>query len=316
MGPDGQVYLAWAGPLGIMFDKSLDGGKTFGKDIFVAAQPGGWDFNVSGLDRCNGLPVTACDTSRSAFRGNIYVLWSDQRNGQTNTDVFITRSTDKGNTWSDPVRVNDDNSYRQQFLPWMTIDQTTGFIYVVFYDRRNTIGDLTDVYLAKSTDGGHSFENFQISDSSFYPLKNIFFGDYINIAAYNRRVHPIWMRLDNSNLSVWTAMYYDTTGITNLPVSENIPSDYSLEQNYPNPFNPSTVIDYYLPVGGRVVIKVYDILGNEVTNLVDQMLAAGKHRVVFNAAQADHQIKLSGGIYFYRITAGNFTDTKKMILLK
>ncbi len=316
VGPEGQVYLAWAGPEGIMFDKSLDGGKSFGKDIFVASQPGGWDFNISGISRCNGLPVTACDTSHSAFRGNIYVLWSDQRNGETNTDVFISRSTDEGITWSSPLKVNNDNSGRQQFLPWMTIDQATGFIYVDFYDRRNTTGNATDVYMARSTDGGNSFENFKISDSSFTPSKYQFFGDYINVAAYNRNVYPIWMRLDSIKLSVWTAPFYDSTGVTGVPVYGAAPSHYNLKQNYPNPFNPSTVIDYFLPAAVRVELNVYDILGSKVSVLVDQVQAAGKHRVVFDAENTDHRTKLSGGIYFYRLRAGDFIETKKMILLK
>ena len=77
VGPNGEIYLSWAGPNGIMFDKSTDGGLTFGKDIFVTDIPGGWDFNVPGIFRCNGLPITACDTSHSAYRGNIYITWSD-----------------------------------------------------------------------------------------------------------------------------------------------------------------------------------------------------------------------------------------------
>ena len=140
VGPNGEIYLSWAGPNGIMFDKSTDGGQSFGKDIFVTNQPGGWDFNVPGIFRCNGLPITACDTSHSAYRGNIYINWSDQRNGTSNTDVFIIKSTDGGKTWGSVIKVNDDKTDRQQFFTWMTIDQTTGYIYVVFYDRRNTTG--------------------------------------------------------------------------------------------------------------------------------------------------------------------------------
>ena len=217
VGPEGQIYVSWAGPLGLMFDKSTDGGQTFGTDIFVSDIPGGWDFDVSGISRANGLPVTACDTgSASQYNGNIYINWSDQRNGATNTDVFFVKSTDDGNTWSSPLKVNDDNTTRHQFFTWMTIDQTTGFIYCCFYDRRNTTGAATDMYVARSTDGGDTFENFKVSESSFTPNSGVFFGDYTNIAAYNRMIYPIWMRLDNSTLSVWTAIINDSTEI--LPV--------------------------------------------------------------------------------------------------
>ncbi len=94
------------------------------------------------------------------------------------------------------------------------------------------------------------------------------------------------------------------------------PASYELSQNYPNPFNPSTVISYQVPAAGRVLLKVYDILGNEVATLVDGYKNAGRYDVVFNTLQTTNNRQLSSGIYFYRLTAGNFTSTKKMILLK
>lgn len=199
VGPNGEVYLSWSGPLGIMFDKSLDGGISFGTDIFVTDQPGGWDFSVPGISRCNGFPVTACDISDSPYQGTIYLTWSDQRNGLDDTDVLLIKSTDRGETWGEIMRVNDDDSGRHQFFPWMTLDPKTGHIYIVFYDRRNTVGNVTEVWVAKSTDGGETFKNFRVSQSSFNPTGNIFFGDYTNIAAYNGMVYPIWMRMDGRN---------------------------------------------------------------------------------------------------------------------
>jgi hypothetical protein len=132
VGPNGEIYVSWAGPLGLMFDKSLDGGKTFGTDIFVSDIPGGWDFNVSGINRCNGMPITACDISNSDYRGNIYIGWSDQRNGTDNTDIFFKKSSDGGETWSNLLKVNSDTTSRHQFFTWMTVDSTSGNIYFVF----------------------------------------------------------------------------------------------------------------------------------------------------------------------------------------
>ena len=210
VGPQGEVYLSWSGPLGIMFDKSPDGGQTFGKDIFVTTTPGGWDFNIPGIYRCNGMPITVCDTSNSPYRGNIYILWSDQRNGQLDTDVFLKKSTDGGDTWGPLVRVNDDLPGRQQFFPWMTVDQTNGHIYAVFYDRRDAYDRKTEVYVARSSDGGETFQNFKVSDFSFNPIQGIFFGDYIGIAAHNGKVYPIWARMDGIDLSIWTVIINDT----------------------------------------------------------------------------------------------------------
>ncbi|GBD87938.1 BNR/Asp-box repeat protein [bacterium BMS3Abin03] len=225
VGPNGEIYVSWAGPLGLMFDKSVDGGETWGTDIFVSDIPGGWDFNVPGIYRCNGLPITMCDISNSPHQGNIYICWGDQRNGSNNTDVFISRSTDGGETWSTAMRVNDDNTTRHQFFPWMTVDQKTGNIWAVFYDRRNTTGSATDVYVARSTDGGETFDNFKVSESSFTPTSGVFFGDYINIAAWNKEIRPIWMRLQSGVLTVWTAIIQDSTTVpvelTNFNVTAN-----------------------------------------------------------------------------------------------
>jgi hypothetical protein len=98
------------------------------------------------------------------------------------------------------------------------------------------------------------------------------------------------------------------TGVTSQSGKE--PSTYSLSQNYPNPFNPSTKISWQLPVSSQATLKVYDILGREVATLVNEYRQAGKYETKFNAAS------LPSGVYFYRIQAGSFVETKKMILLK
>jgi hypothetical protein len=81
-------------------------------------------------------------------------------------------------------------------------------------------------------------------------------------------------------------------------------------QNYPNPFNPSTIISYELPKASKVVIKVYDVLGNEVATLVNEEKSAGRYSTEFFGSN------LSSGIYLYKITSGDFIQTKKMILMK
>ncbi len=89
-----------------------------------------------------------------------------------------------------------------------------------------------------------------------------------------------------------------------------LPSEFSLLQNYPNPFNPSTSIDYSIPEESFVELKVYDVLGNEVASLVNEQQQTGVYRADFTANN------LSSGIYFYKIKAGNFIETKKMVLMK
>src|SRR3989441_12080013 len=75
VGPNGEVYLVWAGPLGLVFKKSLDGGLSFFKDKVIDQMPGGWDFSMEGLDRANGMPVTGVDFSNGKNKGTLYVNW-------------------------------------------------------------------------------------------------------------------------------------------------------------------------------------------------------------------------------------------------
>ncbi len=98
------------------------------------------------------------------------------------------------------------------------------------------------------------------------------------------------------------------TGISQQPVL--IPTVYALSQNYPNPFNPTTIIKYSVPKAGLVTIKVFDVLGREVSTLVNQEKMPGNYNAEFDAGS------LASGIYFYRMKAGNFVDTKKLVLLK
>jgi len=96
----------------------------------------------------------------------------------------------------------------------------------------------------------------------------------------------------------------------NNEVNIGTPSTYALSQNYPNPFNPSTTINFDLPTDGNVSLKLYDMSGKEVATLVNEVRSAGYYSVNFNASQ------LTSGVYFYSISADNFTATKKMLLVK
>jgi hypothetical protein len=97
--------------------------------------------------------------------------------------------------------------------------------------------------------------------------------------------------------------------------SENLPRQFGLAQNYPNPFNPGTSIDFSLPVASRATVDVYNVVGEKVTTLLDRFLPAGRYSVDWDGANADGK-PASSGMYFYRLKAGEFTDTKKMMLVK
>jgi hypothetical protein len=91
---------------------------------------------------------------------------------------------------------------------------------------------------------------------------------------------------------------------------EQRPGRFVLEQNYPNPFNPSTTISFALPMKSLVTLKVFDVIGREVATIVSEDLAAGNYTRQWSANE------LSSGVYFYQLSAGSFTETKKLFLLK
>ena len=214
---DGTMYVAWAHADTIWLDRSMDGGVTWlEKDLRVTEIEGGWDQKIRGVGRANGMPVTRVDRSSGPHQGRIYVNWTDDRNGPDDNDVWLVYSDDQGYSWTEPIRVNDDPAGAQQFFTWMDVDDATGHIHVVFYDRRDAIKRFpdvrmkpswnTEVYVASSYDGGDTWKNLKVSTKSFRPDPKQFFGDYNNISAYDGVVRPIWTRNDKGVLSVWTAI--------------------------------------------------------------------------------------------------------------
>jgi hypothetical protein len=135
-----------------------------------------------------------------------------------------------------------------------------------------------------------SGESWEFIESTFYTYAEA----VINGKFFVGRVDGLWRR--------------DIP--TSVSQPSNVPFQFALEQNYPNPFNPTTTINYQLLQDGLVVLKVYDILGREVVTLFNKLEEAGFHSTQFDANG------LTSGIYFYRLQAGQFTEMKKLILLR
>ncbi|MDP4934754.1 MAG: glycoside hydrolase [Salibacteraceae bacterium] len=211
---DGDIYVSWSMNGDIKFvaidmqdwKNKAEQKPRIGPEQTIVNGGANWTFEIPGLGRANGMPITLYDLSSGPNKGTIYINWADQRNGENDTDIWMISSKDKGKTWTEKVRVNDDKAGSQQFFTWATIDQSNGNIYAVFYDRRNHSDNSTDVYLATSKDGGKSFENQQISEDSFTVPEGIFFGDYNNISAVNGVIRPIWTSVKNGKLVVMTAL--------------------------------------------------------------------------------------------------------------
>jgi hypothetical protein len=185
--PDGTLYTIWSQDDDIMLNVSRDGGKTFAhaRPIIHTAPI---MFAIDTLDRANGFPQIDVDPKSN----RLYVSWTDYRNGDL--DIFVSTSEDHGKHWTAPTRVNNDPIHNgiEQFFQWLAVDPVDGSVNVVFYDRRLDPQNRKQiVVLARSTDGGHSFNNYAWTDDQFQ-VRDVFFGDYSGLAAYGGRVYGVW----------------------------------------------------------------------------------------------------------------------------
>ena len=119
----------------------------------------------------------------------------------------------------------------------------------------------------------------------------------------------IYAVIGNPNQATTTIVDDDPSGVAS-ETDAALPKSARLEQNYPNPFNPRTTISYQLAQSGRVELAIYNLLGERIATLEDAVKPAGEHETTFNAAE------ITSGIYFYTLTAGNFTESRKMVLLR
>jgi BNR repeat-like domain len=207
VGRNGEIFVVWTGPKGLVMQKSTDKGSTWlPEEKRVHEHHGGWNIEIPGFNRANGLPILTSDHSKGENHGNLYLNWCDRKEGNDNSDSWLCVSKDEGTTWSEPVKVNQDKGMSHQFFTWMTVDQSTGYLYFVYYDRRDEKKkNRTHVYAACSKDGGRTFTEIRLTKKPFIPNSKKFFGDYLNIAAVNGTIRAIYPRMDKKEISLWVA---------------------------------------------------------------------------------------------------------------
>jgi hypothetical protein len=324
VGPNGEVYVCWAAPISstpftedfVGFAKSTNGGVNWIVTENAYDENGIRGTLFPTAIRVNSFPRIDVDRSGGARNGWIYIVTTEINLSPAGSDpdIILHRSTDGGTTWSAGIRVNQDiDSYGKiQFFPAVRVDEN-GAVNVVYYDNRYTTGDSSGVFVSHSTDGGSTWTDIQVNDHNFKPKPEPgrgggYMGDYIGITSSNGKVWPFWMDDRSNNFQAWTCAV--TFNLTGGIEKKSISHYYSLGQNFPNPFNPVTKIQYSLPKAGQVELKVYDIMGMEVTTLINEVKQPGIYNVEFNASN------YSSGVYFYSIRANDFSAVKKMVLVK
>lgn len=330
IGNNGEVFIAYAlvsdispfNETAISFAKSIDGGTIWSvmNNVFPINGINGTLPQKSNI-RVNGLPRIAVDKSNSSNRGTIYIV-TTQKNlapAGSDPDIILYKSTDNGLSWSGGIRVNQDalNNGKTQYFPAIDVDQYGG-INIIYYDDRTTTNDSASVFLSRSTDGGLTWSDFNISDHNFKPqpiggLGQGYQGDNIDIVCVGDKMFPVWMDNSTGIYQIWTAAI--SINPNNVEDAIDLITDFRLFQNYPNPFNPSTRISWQSPVDGWQTLKIFDVLGNEVATLVNEFRPKGFYEINFSIAQWP-EINLKSGIYFYQLNVGEYTETKKMVLIR
>lgn len=211
VGPNGEVYAAWNDIAAntIAFNRSFDGGVTWGAAGVVAAKTIPFDIAIPAISFRGALIYPACDTDRSngPHRGRLYCSWADL-NANGNTDILTAFSDNRGTTWSKPNTVTDPLTGVDRFYQWLSVDPLTSQVNISFYDTRNdTTGQrfMTDVYLTQSSDGVSWLSpNVRVSNASsnehdcngLFPCPGIDYGnqygDYEGLVSFGGISHPVW----------------------------------------------------------------------------------------------------------------------------
>jgi hypothetical protein len=290
------VHVVWQdtrdGNYEIYYKRSTDGGVSWAPDTRLTNDTAAsWIASVA--------------TSGSL----VHVVWGDERDG--NHEIYYKRSADGGISWLSDTRLT--NNAAGSYTPSVAVSGSV--VHVVWRDDRD--GN-PETYYKRSIDGGGSWA----PDTR---LTNNTANSYLpSVALSGSAVHVVWHDNRDGNYEIYYKQ--DPTGnpTSVINVDDIVPREYRLFQNYPNPFNPSTRIRFsvrglgfeesgsgFTVQGSRLVtLKVYDLLGREVATLVNENLQPGSYEVTFDASG------LPSGVYFYRLRAGEFTQTKRMVLMR
>ncbi|MEO6694316.1 MAG: T9SS type A sorting domain-containing protein [Ignavibacteria bacterium] len=261
--------------------------------------------------------------------GSVNSLFSTQDNniwfGTNNTRVYY--SSNYGSSWAVQSTTGELNSYaiwfcgifdvERGYLGGTTMQRSTDYGANWGFQTSIGTGSFGGISggpnLVFDNSAGYLYRCYVRSDNRIYSAENIDTSWAVEYTAPSGTYR--YVGSDHNGLNFWAVRNNGGISYLDLPVgisnnNTETPSDFKLEQNYPNPFNPSTKINYSILNTQYTILRVYDALGNEVAQLVNQKQNAGSYEVEFDGRN------LPSGIYFYKLSAENFSDTKRMILLK
>jgi hypothetical protein len=319
----GLLYVVWsmdtrnAPEVGIYCATSTDGGRSFGPNHIVT--PTIW---LRDMPWRTG-PLAMSAASRDS--GFLYITWADQRDTiprDTSTDVWFTRSTDCGSTFSQPLRLNNYSTQRyDHFMPAITVSPSE-VVHCIWYDPFNwQPRDTFHVVHTSSRNHGETFyEPFRVSSIASPPKfggpEGNSLGDYISIIAPpgGAIFFSFWTDSRGSGQDIYCSggEYY---GVEEKGTSDTGPKDIHLYSSVPNPVRDGALLAFSLSHPAKASLCLYDVSGRRVKTLTHRPREAGYHIIRWDGDdEAGHPVP--PGIYFYRLNAGEFTQTRSMVVVR
>ncbi|MCW8803295.1 MAG: T9SS type A sorting domain-containing protein [Ignavibacteriaceae bacterium] len=271
---------------------------------YPVMEAGTAEWEAQGVGHCSVLPVTGG-----------YKMWYSGLAGSTDTiSIGYAVSTD-GITWqrdtvNNPILSPGSAGQWDDFNIFAPRVIILDNVYYMYYGAaRESFGQYR-VGLATSTDG-LDWDKYS-NNPVLKPSQSGWDNGEVETGCVVQMGDTLYMWYDGSNSGTyhWQIGLATSSLVSSVEQETTLPTEYILSQNYPNPFNPSTKIKYSVPQSSNVVIKVFDILGNEIETLVNEEKSVGTYEITWYAEN------LPSGVYFYQLKAGSFIETKKMVLLK
>lgn len=241
-----------------------------------------------------GYPSIAMDG-----RGNYVIVWEDYRN--SNPDIYYRRYNSNGSAQGINIKVNDDVGTASQLHPSIAMDES-GFSVIVWEDYRYGSNNPDVIGQRYFPIGPFGTTNYRIVPDG--PNH----GERSPVVVTSKS-QIVFSWEDNRRSKGWDIYAMIVRG-DSVVSGKNIPTEFALLQNYPNPFNPQTKISFSVPKESYIILKVYDLLGREVATLIQEMKQRGEYTIQWSAEG------MPCGVYFYRLVADDYFETKKMILMK
>lgn len=236
-------------------------------------------------------------SSAAVQDSTLHVVWIDQSPLMGNHDIFYDRSTDGGTTWGTDVNLSNMDSTSV----YPSVVASGNHVHVIWHDN---LHDNSEIYYKRSTNKGDSWQdNVRLTNNAGRSEQP--FIDYSG-----EELHVVWWDGRDGNSEIYYKKNPNGNPLAISNLNNEVPAKYTLSQNFPNPFNPVTKIRFGIPGSGSVYLAVYNSIGEEVSILVDMELAPGSYEYTFDGST------LGSGVYFYKLISGEYSETKKMVLVK